>query len=424
MNFGINIEDNSNVLDKFVIDSNEKSVKLHDWQERAIKYFFEHNGKSIFEVATGAGKTFLAISILKKIHELEPNLKCLIVVPKNVILESGWYKSLYDFGYTLPEIGIYYGLGKEYSRITLTNVQSLSKVATELFEIVIFDELHNLGAPTLLKYVKDINWKYMIGLSATVERRDNIHFKIAEAFNYNQFIFSPGQAIQENVLNNFRLYNIAVEMDENTMEEYLDITKNLNTIMQAGGGFNRIMKSRGGLKYKMLSLMTKRKQLINNYHRKFEVAKEICKKYNNEKIIVFNEYNAQTSKIYWHLLESNIHSRVVHSNIKQLERDNTLIDFRKGLFNVLLTTKVLDEGFDLPAISCAIIMAGTSTARQSIQRLGRILRRKNTESILFQIYCKNTIEEDYNNQRSVMFKELCSYYKEYLYKLDNKLILN
>jgi superfamily II DNA or RNA helicase len=77
----------------------------------------------------------------------------------------------------------------------------------------------------------------------------------------------------------------------------------------------------------------------------------------------------------------------------------------------------------MPSIGCAIIMAGDSSPKQTIQRLGRVLRKKLHESILFQIYCKNTIEEEYANNRSKLFKQLATNYNDYTYEIGKELIL-
>ena len=66
MNFRIQVDDESEVLQDYVIEQNTSAVSLYDWQRRAIKFFFKHNGVGLFEVATGAGKTFCAIEIIKK----------------------------------------------------------------------------------------------------------------------------------------------------------------------------------------------------------------------------------------------------------------------------------------------------------------------------------------------------------------------
>jgi hypothetical protein len=138
--FCIQIDDGSELLPSLVVQQNTKSVNLFDWQVRAIEYFFKHDCNAIYEAGTGVGKTFCAIMIIKKIWKIDPNVRVLIVVPKNVILETGWYKELYEAGVSLKDIGVYYGAIKEYAKVTITNMQSLSKIALGLFQCVIFDE--------------------------------------------------------------------------------------------------------------------------------------------------------------------------------------------------------------------------------------------------------------------------------------------
>jgi superfamily II DNA/RNA helicase len=46
--------------------------------------------------------------------------------------------------------------------------------------------------------------------------------------------------------------------------------------------------------------------------------------YNDKKIIVFNEYNSQTTAAYWNLLEAGINARIIHSGIKQIDREKSL----------------------------------------------------------------------------------------------------
>jgi len=367
-----------------------------------------------------SGKTYCAIEIIKKIWEEEPNLKVLIVVPKNVILETGWYKELYDAGISIKDIGVYYGNIKEYGKVTITNMQNIHKVAMEIFGMVIFDEVHNYGTERLLPFV-EYDMKYKLGLSATVMRMDGAHWKILEIFDYNIFKYTPQEALYDGVLNPFYFTNIGVEMDSETFNDYNELTADLNLIYQMGGGFNKIMRSSSGLKMRMLSKLNERKELVNNYFRKFDIAKEICNKHRNDKIIVFNQFNAQTNKLYWHLLDVGIKARVIHSDIQKDKRDETLIDFKNDKFNVLLTSKVLDEGYNLPKIDTAIIMAGDSTSKQTVQRLGRVLRKKSKHSHLYQIYCLRTIEEEYARERSILFKTLSSDYNEYIYNGEDKI---
>ena len=411
--FNIQIEDESEVLSQIVVSQNSSSIELYDWQKRAIDYFLQ-NYKAIYEVTTGAGKTVCAIEIMKKILEIDPDINILIVVPKNIILEDTWYKELYNNGFSLRDIGVFYGLAKEYGKITITNMQNLDKIALDYFQMIVLDELHNYGTTRLLELISQ-PFKYKIGLSATVTRGDNSHWKIKEIFDYNVFKYTPQQALREGILNPFNFINIGVDMDEISHNKYIKLTQDLNIIFQQGGGFNKIMRSNTGLKYKMLSKLNERKELVSNYVRKFDIIKIICEKHIKDKIIVFNSFNQQTNKCYWYLLDVGIKACIVHSGIEKEKREQNMIDFKKDKYNVILTSKVLDEGYNLPKIDTAIIMAGDSTSRQTIQRMGRVLRKKNKTSNLYQIYCNETVEEDYGRERSKLFKDLCSNYKEYNY---------
>jgi len=423
--FKIQIEDDSEIMTDYnqLILPSSSSSSLYKWQQQATDFFFNHDGYGLFTISTGAGKTFFSVHLIKKIWEIHPDYNILIVVPKNVILETGWYKELSENGILITKIGVYYGDIKEYAQITLTNMQNLHRIPLDYFDIGIFDEVHNYGTKKLLPYLKH-NFKYKIGLTATVERNDDAHYDIIDAFNDNVFDYSAESALQDGVLNPFDFYNIGVELDDNSETEYEELTNSINTILSAYKSFNSIMRLNTPIKGRFLSLLNSRKQLVNNYPRKFDIVKAICVKNKTDKIIVFSQFNEQTNKIYWYLLDIGVTARIIHSGINKQDRDKNLIDFKNNKFNVLLTSKVLDEGYNLPSIDTAIITAGDSTAKQTIQRMGRVLRRKNHKSKLYQIYCSNTIEEKQSIQRSMMFKNLCDDFKEYFYgKNDTEIIL-
>lgn len=418
-NFNIQIEDENNILSQIAVEEITKNVELFDWQRRAIEYFKSHN-KCLFEVTTGAGKTFFTIHIIKQLLEENPNFMVLIVVPKNVILERTWYPELYNAGVHLKDIGVFYGMAKEYCKISITNMQSIEKINLEIFDVIVFDEIHNYYTDRLKKYI-EYPFKYKIGLSATLDDVEKRKYKILSAFDYNIFKYTPQQALQEGILNPFNFTNISIEMDSLNFEKYTILTQELNMIMKQGGGYSKIMKNNFPIKLQMLKKLDERKKLVLNYKLKFEVMKEIALKHKEDKILVFNEYNEQTTKCYWHLLDIGIGSRVMHSGITSENREKNLTDFKTDKINCLVTTRILDEGYNVPKIDCALIMAGNSTAKQTIQRLGRVLRRKNKVSNLYQLYIKNTMEEKYALDRAKLFKELCLEFNQIDYQEGDKL---
>jgi RNA polymerase primary sigma factor len=391
---------------------NSNQLDLREWQIKAKSFFFNNNSKAIFEVATGAGKTFIAIDIINEVLKTKPDTKVLIVVPKNVILETGWYKEMSDYGIPIQKIGVFFGEVKEYAQFTLTNMQSFDKVPLELFDFLILDEVHGYATERMLDLIRSRSFKYMLGLSATLKRLDNKHTKLLKIFDYNVFEYKPETALLDNVLNPFKFYNIGLTLDSDTFDKYTELSTALNSIFHQYGSFNNIMKTQLPIKHTMLSLMSERKKLVNNYYVKFEVASQIINQFKDNKIIVFNQFNDQTSRMYWYLLDYGIKCNVIHSGISKTEREKNLIGFKLDKFNVLLTSKVLDEGYNLPKLDIAIIMAGDSTEKQTVQRMGRVLRKKDTYSKLVQVYCKKTFEERNSQTRAEMFKEMSVMYTD------------
>lgn len=412
-----NIWYNENELEDFNkyndVEQIENRIKLRTWQTKAKKFYKkECNGKAIFESSTGSGKTFFAINLLEDILKENPEYKTLIVVPKNIILETGWYKEFTDYGFKIQDIGVYYGFTKEYGKITITNIQNLHKIALQIFDVLILDELHNMGTTRLLEIIKK-PFKHKIGLTATLKRQDNKHIELLKLFNYNIYKYGARDALRDKVLNPFDFYNISIELDQKSKIIYDEYTQTINKLIIQNGSYSSIMKTQTPAKYKLLSVMNNRKKLVNNYEEKSKVVSQILSKNKDKKIIIFNQFNEQTNKLYWQLIEEDIICRIVHSGVSKEKREQNLIDFKNDKYNVLLTSKVLDEGYNLPKLDLAVIMAGDSSDRQTIQRMGRVLRKKeNNQSQLFQLYCKDTIEEVSAIERSKIFKSLSSTYKD------------
>jgi superfamily II DNA or RNA helicase len=64
--------------------------------------------------------------------------------------------------------------------------------------------------------------------------------------------------------------------------------------------------------------------------------------------------------------------------------DDVLKRFREGKYRALVSLQVLDEGIDVPEANIGIVLSETGSSRESIQRIGRLLRpekaRKRSES--------------------------------------------
>lgn len=116
----------------------------------------------------------------------------------------------------------------------------------------------------------------------------------------------------------------------------------------------------------------------------------------HEKILIFGERISQAEELY-RLLQEQYPGRVgrYHSQMGEQANKNILERFRVGDIRILITCKAMDEGVDIPDASIGIVLSGTSVQRQRVQRLGRIIRKKEGKSraSLYYLHITGTSEE-------------------------------
>lgn len=76
------------------------------------------------------------------------------------------------------------------------------------------------------------------------------------------------------------------------------------------------------------------------------------------------------------LTDRGIVAEFIHGELDTETRKRQLQDVKDGKLRVLIATTVLDEGVDISGIHALIMTAGGKSLRQTLQRVGRILRRK------------------------------------------------
>ena len=104
-------------------------------------------------------------------------------------------------------------------------------------------------------------------------------------------------------------------------------------------------------------------------------------------MIVFSEYNALVDTLSARLALPTITYKTAPD-----ERKDTLDAFRDGTYSKIVTGRVLNEGVDVPDANVAIVVSGSSTKREYIQRLGRVIRPKETRAVLYEVITRKTGE--------------------------------
>jgi superfamily II DNA or RNA helicase len=115
----------------------------------------------------------------------------------------------------------------------------------------------------------------------------------------------------------------------------------------------------------------------------------------NNRILLFHERIEFADKIFCFLKEKGFNVGIYHTDLPLNERIKNIADYRSGKNNIIVSCRALDEGFDVPESEIGIIVAGTSSVRQWIQRMGRILRKTPDKeySRIFVIFV-NIVERD------------------------------
>lgn len=372
-------------------------MELYKWQVEAIDQFLK-NGQLIIAAATGTGKTITAIEIIKKMREEDPDMNILLVAPKIVIIENVWLRELYKAGFGPNHVGVYYQLAHEFSKITLTTIASVPRLDMGVFDMIICDEIHNMMSPNLMKLLKH-PFKYKLGLSASIKTPDQRHWKLLEYFGYNVYEYGMREAIRDKIINKFVYHSIGVKItDKEVMDKYVSLDDELKQMLKTYGGFEKIMHMPvdHGVKKAMLKLFGQRNDLVNNYVRKIDIIADLIAKEKDKKILLFSQYTKITRGIYWALKEQKVgRAEIIDTHVQELSRIKFLKEYEENKYNILLSSRIFEEGYNLPQIDCAIFLSSNSTSRQMIQRLGRILRKKDESSEAYYIYCMDTFEEDY-----------------------------
>jgi len=359
---------------------------LRYWQIKAMDSWINANFKGLIEGCTGSGKTYLGLRVISdniKEH------KILVVVPTVQLMNQWHEKIINEANIDAIDIGRIGGGHATKARVDIAVINSIRGKEVD-YDVLILDECHNYLSNENIKLLLMNKFKKILGLSATIKREDNKSydkFDLKVVFTYEQ-----DEAIKNGDLSSYDIINIGVKLydAERKVYEKADITikKHLPSFPNFGDIFKNPWSPK---KTAIRRAITARRTIVAHARDKILETVMLIDKHKNDKVIVFSEYIKTVTLLSKLLTKHNILHAVFHSKIK--DKYNLLENFKNNKYNVLLSVKALDEGLDVPESDVAIIIAGTKTHRQTIQRAGRILRKKEHPALLYQLYCLDTIDK-------------------------------
>ncbi|MBC7660419.1 MAG: DEAD/DEAH box helicase [Chitinophagaceae bacterium] len=374
------------------------SIVPREHQENALLAWNQQNSRGVVCLPTGAGKTILAVMAIAKTKR-----PTLIVVP-TIDLLLQWQTVLQRY-FEAP-IGLLGGGWKTFESITVATYDSAALTVEMMgnrFGLMIFDECHHLPATHYQLVAKASIAPFRLGLSATVERADGkeeLLYQIVGDLCFEGQI----REMVANVLSPYDVVNIEVPLTDDEKARY-QVARGIYTkfVRSAGVDFS----SPDGWKNFMrkAAVMPGGKVAMEAYREQKSVAQSgegkilelwrILQAHPGERIIVFTNDNATAYRI------GKLYVLPVLTHLtRPKERKKMLEMFRSGELDVLVTSKVLNEGVDVPEASIGIVISGSGAVREHVQRLGRILRhQEGKRATLYEVVSKDTGEIHINNRR-------------------------
>ncbi len=382
--------------------------ELRDYQEDAIKSWLKNDGRGVIALPTGSGKTVIGVASVTKVKQRT----LVIAYTKEQLMQ--WKDAFLKFT-NIPEysIGLYYSKEKRIAPITLATYQTAYKHIAKLapyFNYIIIDEVHHLPAEKFKHIAVSMPSKYRLGLSATPYREDGKHVVLFPLMGGIVYYKTPQELAEKGYLAKYRIITIKVPLLPAEKKRYEELKKKFRRL--AGYvGFDTIVDAarRGDARaIQALRIHSEMRQIIQKSEAKLRRVEEIIRKELAEgsKIIVFAHY-VDLAKT----LADRVKAYLLTGEMDARERRRVLEEFKRCRSGVLVVTTVGDEGLDIPDANVGILVAGTGSRRQFIQRLGRLLRPgEGKEAKLYEVVAKGTAEEIQSRKRKKInmqdFKDL------------------
>jgi superfamily II DNA or RNA helicase len=267
------------------------------------------------------------------------------------------------------------------------------------FGLVIFDECHHLPGPSYALAARMCLAPFRLGLTATPERADGRGYDdlIGPIAFRKDITELSGQYLA--AYDVIRL-DVPLSPDERAAYEsaravYLGFLRAHQIRMPDGWGQFVMLSTQSDAGRRAFEAYRRQRMLALCAPGKIDLLTRLLHAHRHDRTIVFTEDNATVYRISRQFLLPAI----THQT-KVKERSAILAGFNDGTFSAVVTSKVLNEGVNVPEANVAIVLSGSGSVREHVQRLGRILRRReNKTAILYELIAAGTSEERVSDKR-------------------------
>jgi superfamily II DNA or RNA helicase len=367
-------------------------------QTEALEAWWQAGGRGLVVLPTGTGKTHVAVLAIYRAAR-----PALVVTPTLDLLHQ-WYAELRSaFG---VEVGLLGGGAYDLRPLTVTTYDSAYLYFERWgnrFGLVVFDECHHLPGPSYAQAAVGSLAPFRLGLTATPERTDGqegVLFDLIGPLVYRREI----KELSGEFLAEYWVERLYVELSAEEEARYRRAREVYRTFVQDHGismgganGWQRFIRetSRSREGRAAFQAYREQRQLALAAPAKLRVLEGLLEKHASDRVLIFTYDNATVYQIARRYLVPAI----THQT-KARERRRILEAFSAGDYSVVVTSRVLNEGVDVPAANIGVILSGSGTVREHVQRLGRLLRRHGDKHAhLYEVVTRGTGEEFTSDRR-------------------------
>lgn len=362
------------------------------FQLEALNAWLRQRGQGVVVLPTGAGKSHVAMMAIDAKRR-----SALVVVP-TLDLVRQWY-DLLRTTFDVP-VGVVGGGEFRLEALTVTTYDSAHIHMENFgnrFGLVIFDECHHLPSEAYALAASQCLAPFRLGLSATPERSDGKESHLDTLIGpvvYRKDIVE----LSGSYLADYDVHTVVVELTTDERAEYDSERAIYTTFLRSSGirmgnpsGWNdfilRASQSASG--QRAMQAYRRQKELAVAAPAKLTVLQELLlNSHRADRVLIFTQDNRTAYQISKRFLLP-----VITHQTKVTERSRILELFSKGAYNAVATSKVLNEGVDVPDANVAVIISGSGSVKEHVQRLGRILRQKEGKrAVLYEVVTKATNE--------------------------------
>lgn len=390
--------------------------ELRQWQRDALDAWARHGRHGVVEAVTGTGKSRVGVEAIRE--AVDHDFDVIVLVPTRELVEQ-WERTLRTSG--IKSVGRFgadgYAAWRDH-RVLVGTIQSVYPNPPRRPDgkvLVVADECHRYGAREWSRALDD-TYRRRLGLTATFERNDEGIGLLNRYFGGTP-VYKIGfhEAIAADVVAHYDVKLMGVDLTSQERHVYDQADERLKDcrikLIAAGftaepfGAFMTEVQAAADdhpdptvheVARRYMSAFSKRVDVMAEAANKLEAMRHLAPGVAASKgTLVFTRRKEAAEDLALVLRDEGVAAHAIHSDLTHPERRARLTGLKTGAITALVAPTVLDEGVDVPDVDLGIVMSGSKSRRQMIQRMGRVMRRKadGRKATFVVVYARGTGED-------------------------------